>query len=413
MPEYITLAIPLFFALIAIEAIYSAVARKGLYRLDDSISSLSCGVTQQLVEVLGKLVLASGYVLLYEHARFLTLPSSWPVWVFTFLAVDFLYYWFHRASHTVSVLWGAHLPHHHSEEFNLTTALRQGAVESWCSALFYLPLALLGVSPLLFLTAWQLMTIYQFFVHTRAVGKLGPLEQALVTPSHHRVHHGKNPCYIDKNFGAILIVWDRLFGTLAIEREPVVYGTVEPLRSFNPLWAQVHHWLHLGALSRHARSWRDVARLWLGRPGWNPATPDAPIVIPEVSHDEATMYRPQVPRGLKAYALLQFVPTTAATTLFLEHTGDLSAPMVLGFVAFVLVSLAGISGTLEGRRWALPFELSRMAGLLGVLGLWPGLDTLLRLLGMGAVVGLAVLLWTQARAFRPTPATPLGDPAAL
>jgi len=204
----IVASIPLFFILIGIEMVAARVLERRVYRFADSFADLGCGMVEQLLGAMVKGLLFAGYLALYAKARLFDLPqNSWVVFAVCFLAVDFLYYWFHRTSHEVGAFWAAHSVHHQSEEYNLTVALRQGALQGFFSWIFYLPLALLGFAPTTVLTCSALTTLYQFWIHTRLIGKLGPLEWILNTPSHHRVHHGRNPRYVDRNHAGVLIVW--------------------------------------------------------------------------------------------------------------------------------------------------------------------------------------------------------------
>ena len=189
--DAIALSIPVFFLLIGVELWVERRERRSLYRLNDSLNDLACGTIQQLAGVFAKTALFAGYVVIFERfALFALDPASPWVWLAAFVGVDFCYYWFHRLSHEVNFLWAAHIVHHQSEEYNLSVALRQSAVQQFFSAPFYWPLALLGVPPKVFLLVEAFDTLYQFWIHTRTIGKLGPLEAVLNTPSHHRVHHG-------------------------------------------------------------------------------------------------------------------------------------------------------------------------------------------------------------------------------
>ncbi len=243
----IALAIPVFFLLIGLEIWIERRERRldsgrTLYRLNDTINDLACGTIQQLAGVFGKTVLFAGYILIFERFRLATLDTgNWAHWAVAFLGIDFFYYWFHRASHEVNFLWAAHIVHHQSEEYNLSVALRQSAVQQFLGAPFYWPLALLGVPPMMFLALDAFDTLYQFWIHTRTIGRLGFLDAVLNTPSNHRVHHGSNAKYIDRNHGGVLIVWDRLFGTFQREEEEPAYGVTRPLANWNPLWANVQY----------------------------------------------------------------------------------------------------------------------------------------------------------------------------
>src|SRR5688572_10603116 len=239
-PNYIALAIPLLLLFVFIEMAVAARRRLRIYRFADSMADLGCGVTQRAFLLLFEATLLLSYVALYENARLYDL-SGRPVAAFliAFVGVDFIYYCWHRASHRLNFLWAAHVVHHQSEDFNLAVALRQGVLTPLTASPFAFPLALLGIPPLIYVAAASLNTLYQFWIHTELVKSLGPLEKVLNTPSHHRVHHARNPRYLDRNYAAMLIVWDRLFGTFAPESERPTYGITKPLRSFNALWAQV------------------------------------------------------------------------------------------------------------------------------------------------------------------------------
>ncbi|MFI4946885.1 MAG: sterol desaturase family protein, partial [Burkholderiales bacterium] len=254
----------------------------------------------------------------------------------------------HRLSHEVNAGWASHVVHHQSEEYNLTVALRQSAIPvSW---VFYLPLALVGFPPQMFLVVSAIDTLYQFWIHTRLVGRLGPLEWVLNTPSHHRVHHGRNPRYIDRNHGGTLIVWDRLFGTFAEEREEPVYGITTPLASFNPLWANLHYWVEMWDVARRTARPLDRLRVLWARPGWRPADLGGPLQPPEV--DRSSYVRFDVPRAgsRRLYVLAQLVLVLLAAT------------RVLG-AALIAWSVVSFGALLDGRPWAAPLENARLAAL--------------------------------------------------
>jgi sterol desaturase/sphingolipid hydroxylase (fatty acid hydroxylase superfamily) len=366
--NYIVLAIPVFFALIALELVITRVTERDYYRLADSLSDLSCGIVQQLLEVFVKTALFAGYLFLYERYRVADVPggAAWA-WVACFLGVDFLYYWFHRLSHEVNAFWAAHVVHHQSEDYNLAVALRQGAFQGWFSWFFYLPLAIAGFPPLMFLTLSSVNTLYQFWIHTRTIGRLGPLEWVLNTPSNHRVHHGRNPRYIDRNHGGTLIVWDRLFGTYQKEDEEPVYGITSPLRSWNPVWANLHYWVELWEKARRTRRLADRLRLFVKPPGWQPDDLGGFQAAPAV---EAATYRKwdtPVGRGLAVYGFVQFAVVLAAASLLLFRQATLPRAWVAAGAAFVVVSLVALAGLFERKRWAAPLEAARLAVLAGLV----------------------------------------------
>ena len=341
-----------------------------------------------MVEVFLKTVLFAGYLVLFERWRLFSIPSAsaWA-WAVCFLGVDALYYWFHRWSHEANAGWAAHVVHHQSEEMNLAVALRQGAFQAAFSWVFYLPMALLGFPPLMFLAVSSFNTLYQFWIHTRLIGRLGPFEWVLNTPSHHRVHHGRNPEYIDRNHGGTLILWDRLFGTFAAEEEEPVYGITTPLQSWNPLWAQVHYWVELARKARKTGRWRDRFRLFWKPPGWHPEDLGGPVAAPEVDRATLVKYDPPAPRGLRLYVLSQFVLVNAATTAFLFGSARMSGGEQAGAAIAVALSLASLGGLLDRRAWAFRLEVVRVLVLAGVTPLFaaPGVSVAAAAAGLGSL----------------------------
>jgi hypothetical protein len=258
----------------------------------------------------------------------------------------------------VNAFWAAHVVHHQSEEYNLAVALR--AFQTAFSWIFYLPLAVLGFPPLMFLTVSSIDTLYQFWIHTRAIGKLGPLEWVLSTPSNHRVHHGRNPKYIDRNHGGILIVWDRLFGTYAAEEEEPLYGITTPLRSWNPVWANFHYWASLVGHARRAARPMDKLRLFLARPGWLPEDLGGYQAPPEVDAATTSRFATPASAGLQAYVVVQFVIALGTGIAFLVWNSVWTSVSRWTIAGFVLVSLAAGAGLLERKRWAVPLEIARL-----------------------------------------------------
>jgi sterol desaturase/sphingolipid hydroxylase (fatty acid hydroxylase superfamily) len=198
----------------------------------------------------------------------LDLGTAWPAWAVAILGWDFLYYWNHRAMHESRWLWAVHVAHHSSERYNLSTALRQPVAESVTVAIPFSLLALVGVRPPMIEQARALNLIYQFWIHTEAIRSTGPLERVLNTPSHHRVHHGSNRQYLDRNHGSILIIWDRLFGTFEAESEPVVYGLTRNIDSFNPAVIATHELVDIARDVAAAETWHDRLSFLLRGPGW-------------------------------------------------------------------------------------------------------------------------------------------------
>ena len=380
-------SIPLFFLLIGLELLVAVVRRERLARLNDSITDLSLGIFSQLTGVFTKLFSVGLYIAAAQYLavqRFTALPAwidrppfvpadgwpglavDWPAfasWAAVFLLVDLCYYWSHRLSHVVNVLWAGHVVHHSSEEYNLSVALRQSSLHGLFTWVFYLPLALIGVPAEMFIACYALNLVYQFWIHTRAVGRLGWLEAALNTPSHHRVHHGVNPRYLDRNYAGVFIVWDRMFGTFEPEREQPVYGITTPLASWNPVWANVHQFVDIARKAWRAERWSDRWQYVFGHPAWRPQAEGGRVRIVETRPAALEKYDPPVPKPIAWYALLQFALTLVASVQILAAVGTLPVPQLAALTFFVMLSLVNIGGLLERQRWALSMEAARLVAL--------------------------------------------------
>ena len=367
MRDYIALAIPFFFVLIGLELWWARARGVRVYRLGDALTDISCGVTAQIGVLFYGALQLSIYAWLYASARLVSYPSAWMAWLVAFVAVDFAYYWWHRLSHEVNVLWAAHIVHHQSEDYNLAVALRQAVLTSWTSLVFYLPLALLGVPPLVFATTLAFSTLYQFWIHTQLIGRQrGVLDYVLNLPSHHRVHHAVNSRYLDKNYGATLIVWDRWFGTYEPETEPCVYGITKPLASFNPWWAQVHYWVELAKLSRRAPDRLDKLRVWFKPPWWQPRGVEAAAPA-TLSPDPARKYDTPRSQRLSTYVVLQHALLIAGATALIFYVTALPGWLVVGAAAAVLLAVVSLGALLEHKAWAVPLELGRVTATCALL----------------------------------------------
>lgn len=238
--NFMLFASPMFLILIGIEYIISRYKKSRLYHLNDTTNNFCSGILEEIGSLPFRGAIIFSYYYLYEHYAYFNInPHSVMSWFLLWLGVDFLYYWYHRTSHRNNFFWTGHSVHHQSEQYNLSVALRQGFFQTMTSWIFYLPLALIGFPTWMFVAAISINTIYQFWIHTQFINKMGWLEHVFNTPSHHRVHHGRNPQYIDKNYAGSLIIWDKLFGTFEPEDAPVEYGVTEPLDSWNPFYANI------------------------------------------------------------------------------------------------------------------------------------------------------------------------------
>ncbi len=394
--NYIALAIPAFFLLIGIEIVVAWRMRLSVYRFNDAVTDLSCGIGQQVVGVFMKGALVAGYAYCFSHFTLVTFPEgSWVPWAIAFVGVDFAYYWWHRLSHEVAFMWAVHVVHHQSEDYNLAVALRQAWFSMATSWLFYLPLAFFGVPTLVFVTIASFSTLYQFWIHTRTVGKLGPIEWVFNTASHHRVHHGRDPKYLDKNYGATLIVWDRLFGSFQEEEEEPRYGVIAPYSTWNPVWANFDFWAHLVTKARATPRLADRLRVFVKGPGWLPpgVAPHEPV---DVASEPPVRFVTATPRALVAYVLVQFVPVVAATVVLMFQR-DVLSPLAAGLAVLVVVTSLVWGGLFERKAWALPLEIVRLAAIVVVASaaFWSSAIGGLVFIGLAAAVAASVV-WVIA-----------------
>lgn len=266
MPDLIQLAIPAFILLMVMEAIADALMRRELYEPKDTAASLTMGIGNVVVGLVSKGMVFALFTWVHKFAA-LQIGYQWWAWVLAFFADDFSYYWFHRTSHECRFFWASHVVHHSSQHYNLSTALRQTWTGAFFGFVFWLWMPLVGFQPIMIFTMQAVSLLYQFWVHTEFVQRLGLLELVMNTPSHHRVHHATNSQYIDRNHAGILIIWDRMFGSFEPEDEHCTYGLTTNINTFNPLRIAFHEWIAIGHDLRKARTWRERLVAVFGNPG--------------------------------------------------------------------------------------------------------------------------------------------------
>ena len=395
--DLIALAVPFFLLALIIEMIVDWRKRTHFYRSSDAINSISAGMLDTTLGYFTKVLplLAWGFAL--QHLAVFDMPLEWfdaslrgvALWVLAAVAWDFFYYWFHRFSHEISVLWAAHAVHHQSEDYNLSTALRQTSTGFLFGWIFYLPLFVIGFPLEVIIAVSAANLIYQFWVHTQHVRRLGPLESVLMTPSHHRVHHAQNERYIDRNYGGMLILWDRLFGTYEPESddEPVVFGVRKPLESWNPFWANLQVYDYLLFDARKTKRWRDKVGVWFRRTGWRPA--DVEALYPKQTTDLSSFrkFDPHVAPGVRRYAVAQFAVAIAAVLWIGEMYASSGPRAVLLPCIGLWLLLLSLGWLNQGRSHARRLEWLRLVSV-------PVLLLIAELAGYGistAAWGLAAL----------------------
>jgi sterol desaturase/sphingolipid hydroxylase (fatty acid hydroxylase superfamily) len=399
--NYVEVAIPFFILAMVVEFAYGHFAKKQTYRLSDTVNSLQLGVLSRLNDVLK---LGFSAVLLGWLAKQMGVPQwsmqpAWQ-WIVAFVAYDFCYYWKHRYGHEWRIMWASHVAHHQSEEFNLSTALRQTGTD-YIGFVFYIPLYLAGIPAAAIVTVGSLNLIYQFWVHTEHIRRVGPLEWILVTPSNHRVHHARNPEYIDRNYGGVFILWDRLFGTFKDERvdEPCVYGITTGLKSWNPLWANFHFWGETARLAWQTRNWGDKLRIWFMRPGWYPADLQPHKEAASAGDWRYAKFNPPNALFTRIHIFVQLWVLTFASLWLLGAEKHLPRALVLLLFGWFCFSFFVQGAWLEGRSYARRLEWLRIGAALAIAGacqfLWPQQTAQVAVVLAGYAIGSAVIVLVE------------------
>lgn len=368
--NFVPYAIPVFLLMIVLELGYGLLKGNNTYRVNDSINSLSMGllstVTKFVFLNIGALVFAQ---ISREYAIWSFDINSLGHWLLAILLYDFLYYWFHRISHERQFFWGSHVVHHQSEDYNLSTALRQTSTSFATTWVFYIPCFFLGMPISMFVSIASAHLIYQFWVHTQHIPKLGIFEWFMVSPSNHRVHHAQNADYIDKNYGGLLIIWDRLFGTFKAEEEnqQAIYGIRVPLRSWNPIWANLHIFAAMLRDIWHTQRWSDKFRVLWSKTGWHPE--DMVERFPEKKSDlqQFEKYNPQRSSLVNGAIILQYLLLAALHFWSAGQSTLLSSALMWAVVLAQVAILLVIGALLDGKAYAGSLEYARLLALAAIL----------------------------------------------
>ena len=341
----IFLAIPVFYTLMIIEFTYGVIIKKNTYRLNDTFVSISIGLISRFPVILNLGFNTLIFSLAATTFNLKLLPlDSWVTWVVGFVLYDLTYYVQHRLHHEIKLLWATHIVHHHGEEFNLSTALRQTSTGWLWKWMFYIPMIIIGVPAEVFITVGGLNLLYQFWVHTEHIPKLGFIEKIFVTPSNHRVHHAKNPEYIDANYGGVFILWDRMFGTYIEEKENIkpVYGTVKALESWNPIWANIEVFYNMLLDSVRTKKWSDKIKVWYAPTYWRPD--DVAKEYPSKPVNLKTKYNPKISTTSKIYVVVQMIGIMFISNALFSQISTLSYQeiAVVSIILTLIPTLTGI-----------------------------------------------------------------------
>ncbi|WP_426792047.1 sterol desaturase family protein [Sphingobacterium sp. WOUb80] len=354
--------IPLFLVLMLLEYWYSLKKQKRFYSFDESISNLNVGIVERMCDMFSVSLFYFFFVWVYQNFAIFHIEANLWTWIILFLFTDFLWYWYHRYSHEINLLWAAHVVHHQSEDYNFTVAARITIFQAVFRSLFWAFIPLLGFPPFMMTAILLVHGVYPFFSHTQTVGNLGVLERIFVTPSHHRVHHSSNEIYLDKNYGDILIIWDRLFGTFIPEQkeEPCVYGLTKPIHRYTFLWQHFHYLFEIGLSFKRAQGFKNKMRTIFGRPD-----DIQPEIRAELEQKIFAGIKPQVHgQRLSRYIFFQSMLTMILLFFFLLYGNyQQLIQLVVGGV-FILCSVICIGGLLEHESWVFPLEMFRLFLLL-------------------------------------------------
>lgn len=396
--DLILYAIPFFFLLMLLELTYGFLRGRNTYRLNDTINSLSMGSLSRLqaLVILGFSGAIYEYIVQYFQLQQLSSSETW-VWVSCFVLYDFAYYWKHRLGHEVALFWGSHVAHHQSEDFNLGTALRQTSIDFY-GFLFYIPFFILGFPAEVLFTVVSINLIYQFWVHTEHVPKLGVIEWVLVTPSNHRVHHGRNSIYVDKNYGGVFIIWDRIFGSFQdeLQDQPVFFGLRKPLNSWNPLWANIHVYWRLLIDCIQVPGFTNKLLLPFKPPGWMPDGMRTACKLTSIDTDLSVKFNPQISRSENIYVFCQFLVTVGLSLYVLINSSAMGYSLSSIAVLYLCGSLYVHGLWLEKRANAYWAECLRLALLgAGFYGLTFPSPTSIIVIAF-SVISIALLVFLQA-----------------
>ena len=359
---FITYAVPVFFLMIGIEFIFGVIKGTNNYRLNDSIAAISLGLISRLPPLLNLGIQGVVWTYVATNLNMSLMPKdSWVTWVIAFLFYDLCYYWMHRMSHEVKVLWASHVVHHQGEEFNLSTALRQTSSGWLWKWIFYIPMFMVGIPGEVFFTVAAINLLYQFWVHTEHIKTLGALELIFITPSNHRIHHAQNPEYIDANYGGVFIIWDRIFGTYIPERDDLkpIYGTVKPLRSWNPIWSNLEIYHQMIRDTIHTKTLKNKIKVWFSSTRWRPE--DVYEKFPHVTNDleDFEKYDPDANRTTKFFTSVQFIINSSISTIIIFTIADQPYLQSCMLAIMLVASTTLVTSIIENKKWGYQSELAR------------------------------------------------------
>lgn len=356
--NYLGLAIPLFLFFIGLEYYYSKKRGKNFFQYAESVANLNVGIAERLLDVFTTSLFFLVFAWIYDHFAIFQIKAGPLTWVLLFLATDLVWYWYHRFAHEINAFWAVHVVHHQSEDFNYTVSARITVFQAAVRCLFWCILPLIGFPPLMISVLLLVHGLYPFFIHTQTLGKWGWFEKFMVTPTHHSIHHASNPEYLDKNYGDVLIIWDKLFGTFASEKKDVkiVFGLTRQLNSYSFLWQHFHFPLEIYMNFKYAKGFTAKWKVLFGKP--DDLDPRYRLILER----KLLNVRPQ---RASTPAMRQYVTSQTIFSLILLFVVILFAEyfrniQLVIFSLFILVSLINSGAILDQRRWIFYLEYMRV-----------------------------------------------------
>lgn len=365
----VILAIPMYFTLMGVELVFEAITKRKTYRLNDSVTNINAGVLQQLTGTFLKIFKIGIYTIVFEQFAIYSIEPTWTSFWILFILWDLCYYWDHRMSHRVSLFWGGHSVHHQSEDYNLSVALRQSSTSMIWGIPFYLPLAIIGFDPVQFVVVGGINLLYQFWIHTEHIDRMPKWFEAVMnTPSHHRVHHGRDPKYLDKNYAGVFIIWDRMFGSFKEEEERPNYGVTKPVNSWNPVYANFAHYIDLFGYIKQAKKPVDALKILFYPPGWVPEYLGGPEQVQEVDQSYKK-YNAKTIAQMNIYILIQFMGALGINANYFFSNENFDSTTKILYAIWIVATTLMFGFLFEvHKKWVKVMEAIRLLAI--PLGLW-------------------------------------------
>lgn len=359
-------AVPLFLLFMLIEFLLARAKKRPYFRLHNSLANISVGIAERLLDVFVTASFFFLYDFLQKHYGIFNISNSVLLWILLFICIDFVWYWYHRMAHTINIFWAAHVVHHQSEDFNYTVSARITVFQAIIRMGFWAILPILGFPAPMITSLLLVHGVYPFFVHTRFVRNLGILEYIFVTPSHHRVHHASNEKYLDKNYGDVLIIWDKLFGTFQKEEdnEAITYGLTHPLKSHSFLWQHFHFCVEMFYAVKQQQGFRRKLGVLFSKPGAMPGG-----MREQAEKALLSKYKTEAPepQPLSRYVIWQIAMALAALFFFILFEYHLYPAQQWLIAVCIIITLINCGAIMEQKRWIVYLELSRLIVASGAL----------------------------------------------